>query len=62
MTKKTMVVGTRDGNVKINTSAMAKYQTDAMCRTLLSCISDYFKDPAVQARYKKWKEENKCRT
>lgn len=52
------VVQTRTpDDVTVDISDMPTYQTDAMCRTLLGCVSRLFEDPAVKADYERWKME-----
>ena len=41
--------------------AMPEHQQDAMARTLISCISRWFDDPAVKADYERWKTERSQR-
>lgn len=43
--------------VHINTDSIPAHQSDAMCRTLISCINRMFEDPAVQADFERWKKE-----
>lgn len=52
------VVSTRaPGDITVDFSAIPSHQTDAMCRTLISCIGKYFENPAVKADYERWKQE-----
>ena len=41
--------------------AMPEHQQDAMARTLISCISRWFDDPAVKADFERWKAERSQR-
>lgn len=43
--------------VTVELSAIPKSQTDAMCRTLIGCVSRLFEDPAVAEDYKRWLEQ-----
>lgn len=42
--------------VKVDMESIPKYQSDAMCRTLIGCITKLFEDPAVRADYERWKQ------
>lgn len=42
--------------VKVDMASIPKYQSDAMCRTLIGCITRLFEDPAVRADYERWKQ------
>ncbi len=46
-------------NVKINLNEMPKYQTDAMCKTILGCAKRFFENPENRAEFERWKNENK---
>lgn len=56
--KKVKIVKSRTPeNVTVDIGAIPSYQSDAMCRTLIECISRFFENPVVQADYKRWKQE-----
>ena len=40
----------------VDFAAIPSHQQDAMCRTLICCISRWFEDPAVKADYENWKK------
>ena len=42
---------------RVAIDAMPEHQQDAMARTLISCISRMFDDPAVKADFERWKAE-----
>lgn len=53
--------------VAVNYAAIPSHQSDAMCRTLIGCVSRLFENPAVTADYKRWQQERqrkeaKCKT
>lgn len=43
--------------VAVDFEKIPPHQSDAMCRTLIGCVSRLFEDPAVQADYKRWKRK-----
>lgn len=43
--------------VTVDFDAIPSYQSDAMSRTLVSCVSKLFENPAVMDDYKRWKQE-----
>ena len=46
-------------DVSVNIDAMPAHESDALCRTLIGCVSRLFENPAVQADYKRWKQHQK---
>ena len=44
-------------HVAVNMDAIPEHEVDALCRTLISSVKGYFKDPAVQADFKRWQQE-----
>lgn len=51
-------VKTRDPeHVAVNLDALPDHETDALCRTLIGGVKELFKDPAVQADFKRWQQE-----
>ena len=38
-------------------NALPDHETDALCRTLIGGVRELFKDPAVQADFKRWQQE-----
>lgn len=51
-------VKTRDPeHVAVNLDALPDHETDALCRTLIGGVRELFKDPAVQADFKRWQQE-----
>ena len=44
-------------HVAVNLDALPNHTTDALCRTLIGGVRELFKDPAVQADFKRWQEE-----
>ena len=42
----------------VDFAAIPSHQQDAMCRTLICCISRWFEDPAVKADYENWKKRS----
>lgn len=43
--------------VTVDFDAIPTYQSDAMCRTLIGCVSRLFENPAVKADYERWRQE-----
>ena len=51
-------VGTKTPeNVAVDFAAIPSHQNEAMCRTLMGCLSRMFENPAVKADYERWKRE-----
>lgn len=48
-------------HISVDMTAMPDYQSDAMCRTLIGCISRLFEDPAVRADYERWKQQRQAK-
>lgn len=46
-------------HVEVHIDDLAEYQTDFMCKALITNIKKMFDDPAVQEDYKRWKEERR---
>ena len=44
-------------HVAVNLDALPNHTTDALCRTLIGSVRELFKDPAVQADFKRWQHE-----
>ena len=44
-------------SVNVDFGEIPTYQSDAMCRTLIGCVSRLFENPAVMADYKRWQQE-----
>ena len=51
-------VGTRTPeSVNADFGAIPSHQSDAMCRTLIGCVTRLFENPAIKADYERWKRE-----
>ena len=48
-------------HVVVNLDAIPDHEQDALSRTLIGCFKELFKDPAVQADFKRWQEERQQR-
>lgn len=44
-------------HVTVNLDAIPDHERDALSRTLIGCVRELFKDPAVQADFKRWQQE-----
>ena len=44
-------------HVAINMDAIPEHEMDALCRSVIQGAKKLFKDPAVQADFKRWQEE-----
>ncbi len=42
-------------------AAIPLHETDAMCRTLIGCVSRLFENPAIKADYERWQQERRQR-
>lgn len=47
--------------VNVDLDAMPTHESDAICRTLLGCVSHLFDNPAVLADYKRWQKERQLK-
>ena len=50
------VIMREPNTASVDFAAIPSHQQDAMCRTLICCISRWFEDPAVKADYENWKK------
>ena len=57
MKKQKVVLSWTPETAEIQIDQIPKYQIDRMCKTLLECTARFFKDPAVQADFERWKKE-----
>ena len=48
-------------HVAVNLDALPDHEQDALSRTLIGCVKELFKTPAVQADFKRWQEERQQR-
>lgn len=46
-------------HVTVNLDAIPDHERDALCRTLIGGVKELFKDPAVQADFKRWQQERR---
>ena len=44
-------------HVTVDLEAIPDFEYDALCRALIGNIKELFKDPAVQADFKRWQQE-----
>lgn len=44
-------------HVSVNVDAIPEHEMDALCRALIADVKQFFKDPAVQADFKRWQQE-----
>ena len=44
-------------HVTVNLETVPDHELDAICRTLIGGVNEAFKDPAVQADFKRWQQE-----
>lgn len=54
-TPKKVVVSTIPDNVTVNLDQLPAHESDALCRTLIHSVTEYFKLPGVAADYARWK-------
>lgn len=43
--------------MKVNVNAVPKHQMDALCRVVIHCATEAFKDPKFAAEYEAWRRE-----
>lgn len=54
------IVATRTpAAVSVDFDAIPAHESDAICRTLIGCVSRLFEDPAIQADYNRWQQERR---
>lgn len=41
----------------VDLDAVPAHESDAICRTLIGCVSRFFENPAIMNDYKRWKQE-----
>lgn len=51
------VQSTTPAAVSVDLDAMPAHESDAICRTLIGCVSHLFDDPVVLADYKRWQKK-----
>lgn len=47
--------------VDVDFDRIPSHQSEAMCRTLIGCVSILFEDQAIKADYERWKQERQQR-
>ena len=51
----TVVIGCTPSQVCVDINAMPDFESDRMCKTVISCVKRFFDNPAVRADYEAWK-------